>query len=43
MVEVGNEESHNSMNVAGNNVVPTERETATIRSRGEHDWISAAF
>lgn len=40
MVEVGNEENQNSRNVAGNDMVTTEREMIMVSFGGEHDRMS---
>lgn len=37
MMDIGNEENHNSKNVTDNDVVPIERETTTASSDDEHD------
>lgn len=42
MLEVDNKENQNIMNAVGNDVVPIERETVTVRSGGERDWMSAS-
>lgn len=40
MVEVSNEENQNSRNVAGNDMVTTEREMIMVSFGGEHDRMS---